>query len=108
MRQFGRIPTSHTLQAADVDSNSVSIVQSALAKLWDYKANHGSQRGWSLGLALPEVVINQYIHQLIASGQRQGVLDAADKVWGRKRRGSHLRFGSSEGMRVEREIVQAG
>lgn len=69
----------NTLQAADVDSTSVSIVQSALAKLWDYKANHGSQRGWSFGLELPEVVINQYIHQLIASGQRQGVLDAQIK-----------------------------
>jgi hypothetical protein len=68
-----------TVRAADVDSNSVSIVQGALARLWDYKANHGSERGWSLGLELPEIVINQYIHQLIASGQRQGVLDAQVK-----------------------------
>jgi hypothetical protein len=33
-----------TVRAADIDSNSVSIVQSALARLWDYKANHGSER----------------------------------------------------------------
>ncbi len=70
---------ARSVQAADIDSNSVSLVQSALAKLWDYKANHGSERGWSLGLELPEVVINQYIRQLIASGQRQGVLDAQIK-----------------------------
>jgi hypothetical protein len=68
-----------TVRAADIDSNSVSIVQGALARLWDYKANHGSERGWSLGLELPEIVINQYIHQLIASGQRKGVLDAQVK-----------------------------
>jgi len=67
------------VQAADIDSSSVSIVQNALARLWDYKANHGSERGWSLGLELPEIVINQYIHQLIASGQRQGVLNAQIK-----------------------------
>jgi hypothetical protein len=70
---------AYSVQAADIESNSVSIVQNALAKLWDYQANHGSERGWSLGLELPEVVINQYIHQLIASGQRQGVLDAQVK-----------------------------
>jgi hypothetical protein len=68
-----------TVRAADIDSNSVSIVQGALARLWDYKTNHGSERGWSLGLELPEIVINQYIHQLIASGQRQGALDAQVK-----------------------------
>lgn len=66
-------------QAADLDSSSVSLVQSAFARLWDYKANHGSERGWSLGLELPEIVINQYIHQLVVSGQRQGVLDAQVK-----------------------------
>jgi hypothetical protein len=65
--------------AADIDSNSVSVVQGALAKLWDYQTNHGRERGWSLGMELPEIVINQYIHQLIASGQRQGVLDAQVK-----------------------------
>lgn len=70
---------SLSVHAADVDSSSVGIVQNALAKLWDYQANHGSERGWSLGVELPEVVINQYIHQLIASGQRQGVLDAQVK-----------------------------
>ena len=68
------------LYAAAWPDDAVETVKSTLARLWDYQASNGADKGWSIAFSFPETVVNDYIKYLISSHTRDGVRDASVKL----------------------------
>jgi len=62
--------------AAAASSEGIETIKSTLAKLWEYQAENGKDRGWKLSFGFPELAVNEYIKYLIATNARPGVKEA--------------------------------
>ena len=57
-------------------AEGMETIKSTLAKLWEYQAENGKERGWKLSFGFPEMAVNEYIKYLIATNARPGVKEA--------------------------------
>ena len=57
-------------------AEGIETIKSTLAKLWEYQAENGKERGWKLSFGFPEMAVNEYIKYLIATNARPGVKEA--------------------------------